>query len=539
MNKFSKASSYRVVLRDISLPYTMDAGHALESAGKKLRAAGIKAERLYIFRRSVDARRPKDIRFLYSICAECASLPTEQILNKINATLLHCADPAPMPGDRSLKGRVVVTGFGPCGIFAALALAKAGFCPIVLERGDEVDKRKEKVDLFLKTGLLDVDSNVQFGAGGAGTFSDGKLVTRINDPLGEEVFETLCAFGAPQRIKMLAKPHVGTDNLLEVVRNADNAIRALGGEILYRTKLLGIKRNVSGEVVSVITSQGEIACGALILALGHSARDTYEMLMEEGIALEAKDFSVGARVEHLQEDIDRALYGDADISILGHGEYTLSYREGDRGVYSFCMCPGGEVMCASSEEGGLVVNGMSNYARDGKNANAAIAVSVLRHDYGGTPQKAIAYQRSLERRAFEIAGGNYNAPVQTLGDFLSGGKGTEPQRVLPSFRGGEHHSLSDLATVLPSHVSEMMKKGFPIFEKRIRGYACSDAVLTGVETRTSAPVRILRNEDLSAPGCGNLYPAGEGAGYAGGITSAAIDGLKIAYKVISTYSPTK
>ncbi|MBQ8911013.1 MAG: hypothetical protein IJY89_00400 [Clostridia bacterium] len=524
-----------MLIRDISLPYTASAKEALSRADKKLRAAGIRAESLSIFKRSVDARRKNDIRFLYSVCACCEKTPSADVLLKIPAGILAAPEKTPIGGNEDLSGRVIVVGFGPCGMFAALELAKAGYRPLVLERGAEVRERKRQVDLFLKTGVLDVNSNVQFGAGGAGTFSDGKLVTRINDPLGSTVFETLFEFGAPESIMTLAKPHVGTDKLLFVVENADKKIKELGGEILYETKLLSLKRRADGSLLSVITDKGEIPCGALVLAVGHSARDTYEMLLEEGFSVSPKDFSVGARVEHLQEDIDRALYGDGDVAVLGHGEYSLSYREGQRGVYSFCMCPGGQVVCASSEQGGLVVNGMSNYTRDGKNANAAIAVSVLKEDYGATPKKAIAYQRTLEQRAFEAAGGGYRAPVQLLGDFLAGGHGSTPQRITPTFRDGAHHTLCDLADILPPHVTAMMRRGFPYFDKKIKGYAVKDAVLTGVETRTSAPVRIVRNEDLTAIGCPNLYPAGEGAGYAGGITSAAVDGLRVAREVIRRY----
>ncbi|MBQ7847134.1 MAG: hypothetical protein IJ344_02505 [Clostridia bacterium] len=527
--------TYGYVLRGISLPYTADAGMALQTAKRALSAIGVTPMKLSVFRRSVDARKKKDIRFIYSVYALCDRALSEKQLLKIDAAPISVPAQVPQSGHEELSGRVIVVGFGPCGMFAALTLAKKGYRPLVIERGAPVARRREDVDRFLKTGILNAESNVQFGAGDAGTFSDGKLVTRVNDPLGSVVFETLHSFGAPDSILTLAKPHVGTDKLLEVVARADDAIRAHGGEILYDTKMVGISRDFSGRITSVLTSQGEIPCGALILAIGHSARDTYELLLEKGITLEAKDFSVGARTEHLQEDIDRALYGDADVSILGHGEYSLSYREGERGVYSFCMCPGGEVICASSEQGGLVVNGMSNFARDGRNANAAIAVSVLKSDYGATPRQAIAYQRAIEQRAFVMAGGGYRAPIQTLGDFLGGTRGSEPSRILPSFRSGSAVTLCDLSEILPAQTVAMMRRGFVQFEKRIEGYSCADAVLTGVETRTSAPVRITRTAQMHAPGCENLFPAGEGAGYAGGITSAAIDGMKAAYAVIGRY----
>ena len=524
-----------LVLRNISLPYTANAEEALRVAEKKLRTVGVRPLSLSVFKRSVDARRKNDIRFLYSVSAHCPRTPDKGALDRIAATVLPPFEERPQSGTEGLSGRVIVVGFGPCGMFAALELAKAGYKPLVIERGSDVYTRKEKVDRFFETGVLDLDSNIQFGAGGAGTFSDGKLVTRINDPMGSVVFETLRDLGAPESIMTLAKPHVGTDKLLGIVAKADEEIRAHGGEILYDTTLLSLRRKADGSLSSVLTSRGEIACGALVLALGHSARDTYEMLLESGVAVEPKDFSVGARVEHLQKDIDFALYGDADTSILGHGEYSLSYREGNRGVYSVCMCPGGPVVCASSEEGGLVVNGMSNYARDGRNANAAIAVSVLKEDYGATPREAIAYQRAIERTAFERAGGGYRAPVQLLGDFLEGTLKGEPNRITPTFRNGTNTTVCDLSTVLPLHVTSLMRKGFLQFERQIKGYSVSDAVLTGVETRTSAPVRITRNEACVALGCDNLYPAGEGAGYAGGITSAAIDGLRVARKIIERY----
>ena len=397
--------------------------------------------------------------------------------------------------------------------------------------------RQKKVKNFLEKGILDENCNIQFGAGGAGTFSDGKLVTRVNDPMGATVLETLHRFGAPESILTLARPHIGTDMLAAVVENIRNEIVWLGGEVLFGRCLEGFRTNLSGRVTAVRTNEGEIPCGPVILAIGHSARDSYRMLYRDGYQLTAKDFSVGVRVEHLQEDIDRALYGDADISLLGHAEYSLSYREGERGVYSFCMCPGGTVVCASSEEGGLVVNGMSNYRRNGRNANAAIAVSVLKGDYGNDPMKAIAYQRAIETAAYTGAGGGYRAPMQTLGNFLKGKKGGISKTVTPTFREGNFLTEASLADILPAHVTEFLKKGFPQFERSIRGYNNPDAVLTGVETRTSAPLRILREDTLTAPGHDNLYPAGEGAGYAGGITSAAIDGLRVASAIIARYKP--
>ena len=532
-----------VILRGISLPYTAPGGEALEKAQKKLRNAGLRASRLTVAKRSVDARKKKDIRFVYSVLAALDDASAAQvrkkpqILAEIGAVLEERPAPMPEKGSEKLTAPVVVVGFGPCGMFCAMELARAGYKVTVIERGDAVGERKRKVDLFLETGALDGECNVQFGAGGAGTFSDGKLVTRINDPLGQSVLETFRALGAPESILTLARPHIGTDLLLGIVRNASKEIGRLGGRVLYNTKLENILTSSDGRVYAVGTSAGQMPCGALVLAIGHSARDTYQMLSSSGMELVGKDFSVGARVEHLQSDIDDALYGDADLSILGHAEYSLSHREGDRGVYSFCMCPGGEVICSSSAAGELVVNGMSNSKRDGRNANAAIAVSVLKSDYGGDPLQAIAYQQRIERSAYEAAGGGFRAPVQTLGDFLSGKCGKEPARVRPTFRGGGYVTLCDLHGILPAHVASLMEKGFARFEKQIAGFSAPDALLTGVETRTSAPLRILRGDHFAMKGHDNLYPGGEGAGYAGGITSAAVDGLRIARAIIAKYKP--
>ena len=526
-------------MRNIALPYREEEREAFLLADKKLKSVGLKGENFSVYKRSVDARKKENIRFVYSIVADLLKIPEKRRLEKIDGTVLLPSPKTPECGNEELGGQVIVVGFGPCGMFAALTLAEAGYRPLVLERGEDIEFRHQKVNEFFETGTLLEDCNVQFGAGGAGTFSDGKLVTRINDPLGSAVLERLADFGAPESILTLAKPHIGTDRLKRVVVGFEKRIEELGGRILFGTKMTGFSADASGTITSVHTNRGEFSCGALILAIGHSARDTYKMLHEKtDCLLVPKDFSVGARIEHLQRDLDRSLYGDADISLLGHGEYTLSYREGERGVYSFCMCPGGKVICASSEKGGLVVNGMSDYLRDGRNANSAIAVSVLKKDYGDDPMKAIAFQEELERKAFSAAGGGYKAPIQTVGDFLNGKKGTEPKRILPTFRNGTNCTPSDLHTVLPGFVTELLETGLRKFASRISCFKDSDALLTGVETRTSAPLRILRSEEYTALGYPNLYPCGEGAGYAGGITSAGIDGIRTAYKIIGRYRPS-
>lgn len=531
------ASSKTLILRGISLPYLLPASEAEETARKKLVKAGLSVSGAAVHKRSVDARKKDDIRFVYSVQAKVHGRITPALLDRLGAAEEIRNDALPPRGTELPDGRIVIVGFGPCGMFAAFRLAQAGYRPVVIERGDGVDARRGAIERFHRTGELDTESNVQFGAGGAGSFSDGKLITRINDPMTAAVLETYHRFGAPDSILTLAKPHVGTDHLFNCTKRMEEEIVRLGGEVHYRTKMTGFSCDARGRIRSVSTTCGEIACAALIAAVGHSARDTYEEFLRRGLSVVGKDFSVGARIEHLQEDIDRAMYGDADLSVLGHAEYTLSMRDGKRGVYSFCMCPGGEVICASSENGGLVVNGMSRYARDGKNANSAIAVSVLKEDYGGDPLSAISFQRQIERKAFEAAGGGYHAPVQTLKDFCGGTARTAPSRILPSFRAGKAVSVRDLNAVLPAFVTSLMKRGLKEFDRRISGFCCDDALLTGVETRTSAPVRIIRNDDMTAPGHDNLYPCGEGAGYAGGITSAAVDGLRAANAVIARYAP--
>ncbi|MDY4435460.1 MAG: hypothetical protein SPF08_09905, partial [Candidatus Flemingibacterium sp.] len=432
-----------------------------------------------------------------------------------------------------LQAPPLVIGMGPAGLFAAYLLAKNGYRPLIVDRGEPVDKRVASVERFRTDGVLDPESNIQFGAGGAGTFSDGKLVTRIHDPRCRFVLETLHAFGAPDGILTLAKPHIGTDILRVVVNRMLSEIERLGGSVRYRTRVTDLRETTDG-CVAAKTVDGEILCGAAVLAIGHSARDTYRTLIDRGYAIEAKPISVGVRAEHLQQDIDRALYGSfAGHPDLGHAEYALSDTRRERGVYTFCMCPGGEVVAAASEEGGVVTNGMSRYARDGRNGNSAIAVSVLPEDIGKDWKKAIEFQRMIERSAFRAGGNDYSAPVETLGDFLSGktSRFTEPSRVVPTYMNGKYR-LCDIGGIFPGFVTDMLKKGFRRFGGMIKGFDMPEAVLTGAETRTSSPVRIPRNDGFTTSKVGNLYPCGEGAGYAGGITSAAVDGIRTAIMVI-------
>ncbi len=527
-----------ILVNNIKLPIDASEKEAFSVARGRLRKLGLPTRdvALRIYRRSTDARKKSDIHFVYSVAAEGAFGPVgKDLLLRSGMSSLDAAFPDIIIGDEPLTVPPVIVGTGPCGLFAALLLAEQGYNPVVLERGGSVAERTEAVERFKKFRILDESCNVQFGAGGAGTFSDGKLVTRINDPLTGYVLDRFTEFGAPEEIKYLARPHIGTDILSSVVEKMLDRITELGGRIEYHTRFISpvVK---DGRATAVITDKGEMPAGAVILAIGHSARDTYESLLSHGFSIEAKSMSVGMRIEHLTEDIDRAMYGDfAGHPALGHAEYNLSNDTKRRGVYTFCMCPGGEVVPAASECGGVVVNGMSNNARSGKNSNSAVACSIFKEDYGGTPAQAIAFQRRIERAAFEAGGGDYSAPIITVGDFLTDACSAEPRLITPTYMNGAGVKLARPEKYLPQLVCDSIKNAITAFDRKIEGFAASDAVLTGAETRTSAPVRILRNSESLALGFDNIYPAGEGAGYAGGITSAAIDGVRCALALMKKY----
>ena len=553
----------QLLVRDLRIPYTADMAEAIEKAKKQLRhalgrgkTAAIREAVLY--KTSIDARKKPDILRVCTILltAEMTAGEAAAVCARDRSISVFTRETFALPtGTETLAGRPVIVGFGPAGMFCALLLCEAGFAPIIVERGDDVEERSAAVRRFYETRILDEQSNIQFGAGGAGTFSDGKLVTRIGDPKCTWVLEQLAAFGAPEEILTKAKPHIGTDILLRVVGNIRDALRARGCEFRFRTQMRGIsaiEAPAGTHAYAIETPDGAIPCGALVLALGHSARDTYKMLYDNGYVLQPKPFSVGVRIEHLQSALNEAAYGDAASGTLACGaqgkqillppaEYTVSHRPkpsaGDpdpRGVYSFCMCPGGEVMAAASEEGGVVVNGMSRFARDGRNANAALAVSVRTADYGDHPMRAIDYQRTLERSAFAAGGSDWSAPCQTVGDFLNDRCGTEPTAVLPSYMNGGVR-MCDLHSVLPAFVTELLAVGIRRFDRLYPGFASDHALLTGVETRTSAPIRMPRGDNFCAAGCDNIYPIGEGAGYAGGITSAAVDGVNAALQILARY----
>ncbi len=534
----SNTRSY--IVNNIKLPINASYQEAFSVAKQKLKKIGINCgeESMRIFRKSIDARDKNNIIFVYSvlITAHFSKNDNDKLI-KNGLTLLEESQIDTPLGYETLNARPIIVGSGPCGIFSALLLAEKGFRPLVIERGGSVKERQEAVSNFKKYGSLDLNNNIQFGAGGAGTFSDGKLITRINDKASSYVMQRFVDFGAPSEILYLARPHIGTDILSSVVDKMLGQIEMLGGEVLFNTTYIDTFTKNGKRYVR--TSRGDFECGALILAIGHSARDTYETLINNGYRLEAKPISVGMRIEHLRKEIDEAMYGSfAGNKALGSAEYNLSYDTKNRGVYTFCMCPGGEVVPAASEAAGLVVNGMSGSLRDGNNSNSAVVCSIFKEDYGATPKSAIEFQRKIEKAAFSAAGGNYQAPIITVGDFLSDKLKNEPTKVLPSYRDGKYVKLVKPCDYLPGFVCNSIKNALLNFDKKIKGFANEYAILTGAETRTSAPIRILRNaETRLLLGSDYIYPCGEGAGYAGGITSAAIDGLKTAIAVIKRFKP--
>ena len=533
-----KPTQKSYIVSNISLPINASLEEAFSLAARKLASVGIHPrDALYsIYRRSTDARKRSDIKFVYSVLVRGDMPPLPTRASSLGISEANLEEPRVIIGDERLSAPPVVVGSGPAGLFAALILAENGYKPILIERGGDVAERNASVERFKRERVLDPNTNIQFGAGGAGTFSDGKLLTRINDPMSSYVLSGLVRFGAPSEITYLAKPHIGTDILSVVVENIISKIRELGGEVHYHTRLIDFTVS-SSSVTSVVTNNGVIAAGALILAIGHSARDTYELLFSKNVSVEAKDFSVGLRIEHPTEVIDRGMYGDlAGHAALGHAEYTLSHDTKNRGVYTFCMCPGGEVVAAASEEGGVVVNGMSHHARSGKNSNSAVCTSIFKSDYGATPRAAIEFQRNIERAAFSAGGSDYSAPIITVGDFLRGECRNAPSEVIPTYMEGVGVRLASPEKYLPKTVTDALRGAIPAFDRKISGFALDTAVLTGPETRTSAPVRILRNNETRlALGYDNFYPAGEGAGYAGGITSAAIDGVRCALSLMKKY----
>ncbi|MBC7502075.1 MAG: NAD(P)/FAD-dependent oxidoreductase [Herminiimonas sp.] len=486
-----------------------------------------------IFRRGYDARKKSAIALVYTVDVEVADEAAH--LQRLHGNR-HVTS-APDTGYKfvtqapaGLKERPVVIGTGPCGIFAGLILAQMGFCPIILERGKAVRERTKDTFGLWRKRELHPESNVQFGEGGAGTFSDGKLYSQIKDPkhYGRKVLVEFVKADAPPEIMYVSKPHIGTFRLVKMVEKMRASIEALGGEFRFQSRVEDLDI-VDGQMRGVMLAGGEhIATNHVVLAIGHSARDTFHMLHARGVYVEAKPFSVGFRIEHPQSLIDRNRFGaQAGNPLLGAADYKLVHHATNgRSVYSFCMCPGGTVVAAASEPGRVVTNGMSQYSRNERNANAGIVVGITPADYPGHPLAGMEFQRQWESRAFELGGGNYDAPGQLVGDFIANRRSTELGAVTPSYTPGV--LLGDLNPSLPAYAIDAIREALPAFDKQIRGFAMHDAVLTGVETRTSSPIRIKRDDDCQSINTKGLFPAGEGAGYAGGILSAAVDGIKVA-----------
>lgn len=528
-----------IKINNIVLDIDEDIELLRKKASKKLKVKEEHIKKFKILRESIDARRKNLIKFNYSVEVECEN--ESKVVKKANNKDVRIEKPKYEfdfnSGSKKLKHRPVIVGMGPAGMFAALSMAEKGYMPIVIERGEKVENRTKTIEGFWNKDGLNLNSNVQFGEGGAGTFSDGKLTTRIKDYRCDYIIEKLIQAGAPEEIRYKAKPHIGTDILKKVVKNIRNKIIELGGDIRFNSKLEDIKIK-DKKIHSIVVNGEEIPCETLILALGHSSRDTYEMLYKNGIFMSVKPFAIGVRIEHLQEMIDKNQYGKFQgDKRLKAADYKLTYtsKKTNRGVYSFCMCPGGEVVAAASEEGCLVTNGMSYYNRDKENANGAIVVTVGENDFVGTsPLRGMEFQRKYEKLAYEIGGKNYNAPIQLVGDFLNDKISTKLGSIKPSYKRG--YTFANLKECLPSEVVDTLKEGLVVFDKKIKGFAMKDAILTGIETRTSAPVRIERDEKLQSISLERLYPSGEGAGYAGGIISAAVDGLKSAESIMKEFA---
>lgn len=522
-------------IKNIKAPLTADLTAIKQLAAAKMNISAKEILECRLVKKAVDARHKSDIHYVCTI--DC------RLKNEKNICFDKDIEPTPDEKVYTLPHKMtalppVIIGTGPAGMLAGLALAEAGLKPLLLERGRDVERRKADVDAFWQSGNLDIVSNVQFGEGGAGTFSDGKLATGIKkDQYTRKVLEEFVAAGAPEEILYLAKPHIGTDKLVKMVKNIRCKIENLGGKYLFEHKVTGFV--VQDDVLKALKiekpdgTQDEIACEKAILAIGHSARDTFEILYQQGVEIEQKPFAVGARIEHRQSLINKAQYGKEKVACLGAADYKLAvHLPNGRSAYTFCMCPGGRVVAAASETGRVVTNGMSAYARDEENANAALLVGVGTEDFASKhPLAGMYFQRKIEERAFAVGGGNYNAPAQLVGDFLNNRKSKRFGEVKPSYC--PDVSLSAISEVLPENITETLRAAIVEMDKKLHGFAMPDAVLTAPETRSSSPIRIVRDE-TGQSNLKGLYPCGEGAGYAGGITSAAADGLKTAEALVKS-----
>ena len=527
-------------LTEIKLPLNHAPEELTTAITTKLKISAEQMASFVMFKRGYDARNKRNIQLIYTldITLTDSDLTNDLLVqfesdNHVKATpdtSYKYVGAAP----KDLTERPVVIGFGPCGLLAALTLAQMGFKPIIIERGNEVRQRTKDTFGFWRQRKLNTESNVQFGEGGAGTFSDGKLYSQVKDPnhYGRKVMTEFVKAGAPEEILFVSKPHIGTYKLVTMVEKMRAEIIALGGEVRFATRVDDLHITDS-KVTGVTLNTGEILkTNHVVLAVGHSARDTFQMIHDKGVYIEAKPFSIGFRIEHKQSTIDQARFGDnAGNEILGAADYKLVHHcKNGRSVYSFCMCPGGTVVAAASEEGRVVTNGMSQYSRNERNANSAIVVGIdPERDYPNHPLAGIELQRQLETLAFELGGKDYSAPAQTIGDFLKGKPNSELGDVKPSYTPGI--TLTDLSKALPDFAVDAIREAIPAFNKKIQGFSSDDGLLTGVETRTSSPISIKRNKEFQSINTKGLFPAGEGAGYAGGILSAGIDGIKVAEAV--------
>ena len=531
-----------ILVRNLSLLPGESTDSLPEKAAKRLRIPRRDITEAKIIRRSLDARRKQEIRYIVSVAVSVRGEEKALLARSQSRDIALYQEPK-LPQwklEASLPFRPIVVGFGPAGMFAALVLARAGARPLILERGQPVERRTKDVETFRQTGLLNPESNVQFGEGGAGTFSDGKLNTGTHDGRIPFVLRTFCEHGAPESVLYDARPHIGTDVLTGIVRSIREEILALGGEIRFETRMERLcLKDGAVQGVEVTDGQGAhfIPCASVILAVGHSARDTFENLHAQAVPMERKAFSMGVRIEHLQQEINAAQYGKAS-GLLPPADYSLSVHLPDgESAYTFCMCPGGYVFAAASEAGGVCTNGMSYSGRSGRNANAALLVTLLPEDFPGEgPLAGMYWQRSIEQRAYraDSRAGSYAAPAQLVGDFLADRPSSGPGRILPTYQPGV--CWGDLREILPQKVSSVLAKAIPELDRKLHGFADPEAVMTGPETRSSSPVRILRGGDCQSAIEG-LYPCGEGAGYAGGITSAAVDGIRCAEAVLNQNRP--